>query len=82
MRIAEFPTHDWLRIRAAVTEAVDRLDQQDRNRRIRWCQITGEHGVSVKVDGALLSFRWGGRPLLTMPRAAFVRYGATPAELS
>ena len=81
MRIAEFPTHDWLRIRAAVSEAVDRLDEQDRTRRVRWCRVTGEHGVSVKPAGGLLVFRWGGAELLRMPRAAFVRYGASPAEL-
>ena len=43
---------------------------------------TGEHGVSVQPAGGLLVFRWGGAELLRMPRAAFVRYGATPAEMS
>jgi hypothetical protein len=82
MTFADFPTHDWSRIRAAVAEAVDRLPEDERARRIRWCQITGEHGVSVQIDGGLLLFRWGGKPLVTMPRAAFARYGSTPAEMS
>jgi hypothetical protein len=75
-------THDWLKIREAVAAAVDRLEPEDRARRVRWCAITGEHGVSVLVDGGLLHFRWGGRELLTMPKAAFAHYGATPAEMS
>ncbi len=83
MTSADFPTHDWFRIPAAVAEAVDRLDPADRGRRIRWCRVTGQHGTSVRVDpDGMVTFRWGGAELLRMPRDAFLRYGATPAEMS
>ncbi len=84
MDLTDFSTYDWFRIPAAVAEAVDRLDPADRARRIRWCRVTGQHGTSVLVDpdGGMVVFRWGGAELLRMPRAAFLRYGATPAELS
>jgi hypothetical protein len=83
MRWATFDPFDWSRIRWAVAEAVARLDPQDRARRVRWCQVTGEHGASVTVlpDG-LLVFRWGGAELVRLPRDAFARYGATPTEMS
>lgn len=82
MRWATFDTHDWSRIRWAVAEAVARLDPDDRARRIRWCEVTGEVGVSVKNADGMVVLRWGGAELARMPRDAFARYGATPAELS
>ncbi len=83
MSWATFDPHDWSRIRWAVEEAVAGLELEDRVRRVRWCQVTGEHGTSVTVlpDG-LLVFRWGGAELVRLPRDAFARYGATPAEMS
>lgn len=83
MRWATFDAHDWSRLRWVVDEAVQRLDPEDRARRIRWCAATGEIGTSVRVEpDGMVVLRWGGAELVRLPRDAFARYGATPAELS
>lgn len=54
---------------ALVAHCIARLDEADRRARIAWCKEVGEPDVAVADDGETLDIFWGGRPLVTVPRA-------------
>lgn len=56
---------------AELTEgAIRQLDQADIQARTIYCLKTGDHGVSVSVNGSRLIAWWGGKPLIDIDRAS------------
>jgi len=62
----------WRRkVAALLNAAVADLSPDDYALRQAYCHEHGEHGVRAHPEGAVVTFMWGGLPLLVVERALF-----------
>lgn len=51
---------------AMLAEAVNALDEDDRQARIAFCREHHRHGIDMTLEGELRVFWWGGRELVRL----------------
>ena len=68
------------RMHTLLAASVEGLAPTDLAERIAWCEEHNQPGVRAELDGDLIVFTWGGRPLATLHRDTLLDDGPIRGE--